>query len=223
MTDSNPQEIIIKRLVIDGDLLRIKHMINSGIKSDLAVFKAIEYNKLEVLKYLHSIGADFHNSIEEVRTYANLNRSTYNITRHILSFGRDIPDDCMHLACMYGHLEIVQFLISIGINATQDNIHTAFKKGHLEVIKYLYSIGVKLDLAVHRAIQNNQIEVLKYLHSIDADFNNSIMEATECGNIDILKYLISIGQPVTNIDIAQAFNYQDHTIAYLLMDNRKYK
>jgi ankyrin repeat protein len=59
-------------------------------------------------------------------------------------------NNCLHLAAIIGHLELVKYVLSKGIhidcqnNAGKTALHLASEKGHIDVVMWLTDHGAKL-------------------------------------------------------------------------------
>ncbi len=145
----------IECLATIGDLPSVQillHFQSTQYIIDKTLLIASYYGKLDVVKYLVSIGANIHKN-------GNDNSALYNATRN-------------------GHLEMIQYLVSMGADIHSDNDYTlrcAATKGFLNVVQYLVSIGANIhaydDYALRYAAGNGHLEVVKYLVSVGADMN----------------------------------------------------
>ena len=137
----------------------------------------------------------------------------------------------LHLACSFGHKEIVKYLFSKGADVDLQNntgvtaLHLACGFGHKEIVKYLLSKGADVDMqnnacvtALHFACSYGHKEIFKYLFNKGADVNQqniygvtALHLACEYGHKELAKYMVEQGADVdlrnnrgkTPLDIAK--------------------
>ncbi len=136
-----------------------------------------------------------------------------------LARGADISsqDDyygtALHIASLFGRLEVVKYLISCGADIEAKNscgetpLHIGSREGRLEVVKHLISYGADIDAKnrygetpLHIASDYGQIEIVKYLISVGADIeaknvcdNTALHRASLFGRLEVVKYLAAMG------------------------------
>lgn len=115
-----------------------------------------------------------------------------------------------HLACMKGHLEVVQVLLNNGMDITIkdkghcNGFHLACEEGHLEVIKLLLNKGIELNLedkngftGLHFACGKGHLQVVQLL--LEKGMNMSIKDkkrftafhyACREGHYEVVKILL---------------------------------
>lgn len=212
-----------------GHLSIVSYLISMGTpflkkldsKGNSALLNAIRNGKLDVAKFLISMGA-------------NVNHKN----------SRD--EQALHLASQSGSVDMVKFLIDeCGAisqqhsknSDSQNPIQVAIQCKHLDILKYFISIGIDKNLAdddgrnlFFLACNNpqDQLEIPKYLHSIGCDINGKDMlrktpflNCCQEGYLKTLKWLIEIGcdqeigtEKETAIDIAKQAR-QDQIVKYL--------
>ena len=121
----------------------------------------------------------------------------------------------LHLACQYGHLDIVQYLIN-DQNCKPETtntkgctpLHIVCKSGHLHIVKYLIT-DHKCNphctdndgyTPLHAASESGNIETVNYLiteqgcdpNVVDSIGNTPLHYASESGHLDIVQCLITI-------------------------------
>jgi ankyrin repeat protein len=184
-----------------------KEQLNRLQISDAFNAAATSSLNLELLKYLHSLGAG-HVNRANVVTPSRAGR--LEIVKFLHSKGADVHymnDSALVEACEYGHLETVKFLCSIGLDVhilQSMPLRRAVGVGYVEVVKYLHSVGSDIhvmdDYAFRTACLQGDLEMAKFLHSvganIHADNDSAIRWASHNGFLELVVYLHSIGADI---------------------------
>ena len=145
--------------------------------------RASENGHLEVVRYLHEVGAE-------------------------LNARNDEP---LCRACERGHLHVVQYLQRNGVRlGARDNepLSRACEGGHLDVVRYLHQNGVRLNArnneAICRACDGGHVEIVRYLHQNGTDLNvrsnEPLLRACAAGHLDVVRYLHENGIEVNTRD-----------------------
>lgn len=187
--------------VIGGNLDILKLFVSMGVdcKDENPVQLACTHQKVDVVKYLVSIGYPY------------------------LSVDFSMEQSYLALACSVGNLELVQYLVSIGSDIGGLNYQysplmfaCSLQKqeifGNLEIVKFLVNNGASIDEtysfgmnAFHCACSSSTVEIVQFLLekgsksllSIQDEFDMlPIAKAVFGGNLPVLKYLISIGEDI---------------------------
>ncbi|EAY12426.1 hypothetical protein TVAG_445380 [Trichomonas vaginalis G3] len=138
--------------------------------------------KLDIVKYLISIGVDKDSKVKHGRT----------------------P---IMAASDKGNLDVVKYLYSVGANINaKDNdgrtpIMAASDKGNLDVVKYLYSVGANINAKdndgrtpIMAASNSDRLDVVKYLISVGANKDakdNEGKNALDYAGYDVEEFLSS--------------------------------
>jgi len=123
----------------------------------------------------------------------------------------------LHMAAMYGHLEIVKLLLDSHVNvnqARQDGctpLHLAAINGHTAIVNALLQAGAKVNQgnnintsALYVAAEHGQAEVAKLLLQVGADINqsrttdnwNPLYIALAMGQFNVVKVLLQNVPPI---------------------------
>ena len=149
---------------------------------DYIFIVAVENNRLNMVKYLVSEGADVTADDNDAITYA----------------GR------------YGYLEMTKYLVENGADVTaQDNatVIWASYNGCLNMVKYLVENGADIsdqdNWSVCMASENGQLETVKYLVKVGADVtardNYAIRMASRNGHLKVVEFLVENGADVDEL------------------------
>jgi ankyrin repeat protein len=146
--------------------------------------------RVEVIKFLCSIGADIHDDNDyAIRRACTTDRFGIGMIETLYSLGANIHADNEHairMASYYGKLEVVQFLHSVGANIHVNDerpLRSASRGGHLNVVKYLHQAGADISAldgnALQLAIAYNRRDVVSFFQSLRAapqlDTNDKII------------------------------------------------
>ncbi|MBN9542526.1 MAG: ankyrin repeat domain-containing protein [Alphaproteobacteria bacterium] len=189
-----------------GNLETVIYLINNGIKADIKnrwkstpAYYAVEYGKLEVVKYL----------INE--TNVNINIKHFN------------GDTLLHQASMRGYFEIIKYLIEeknmnvdILNNSRETPLKYASRNGHLKTVKYLVKKGANTNICniirhtpLHIAAYSGHLDIVKYLvkkgaNVLSRDIANytALLYAGEKRNLEMIKYFAQNGGNVDDSNIS---------------------
>lgn len=143
----------------------------------------------------------------------------------------------LHIACIYGHINIVEYLLSIGanLNISDDNgqspLYFACSHGHLEIVELLISRGAIVNTkydALYIACFNNHVPVVKALisHSkrmniVYDDDKPSLIMSCRRGYTDIVKILLDTSKCESYISTCMytAAMYNNYEIVKILIEH----
>lgn len=140
---------------------------------DEALYSAAFSGQLEVAKYLIENGADVHHDHDSALIDASSGSDNLQMVKFLLANGADVHamnDEPLHLAAMYGLLDIVQLLLENGANVhayNEEALRRAAAKGHLDVVKYMVEKGANIGALSGETLSPN---VRKWLQSNDFFF-----------------------------------------------------
>ena len=134
-------------------------------------------------------------------------------------FQEDQGQNCLHLATINGHLEVMKYLqtnldsriFTLALDAKTKNgmiygqpltvLEMASYHGHLEICKWLLSVDnfLLLNFELHSAASNGHLDVVKFFVSKGVDINvlsvdsgtTVLMDAVLGNHLEICKFLIS--------------------------------
>lgn len=149
--------------------------------------------------------------------------------KEAIKSGADIYDDdsiSFRLACINGHMNIVELFLEIGDNSlfkkSNDRIKMmmmfVIKNGHNKIFKYLVEkgfIGMHVDKIFLYSCKFNNVEIvdclIKYGANVHVEDNEALKSSVMLGNLEVVKYLKNL----INID-----NYKDEMLIAACRNNR---
>lgn len=162
-----------------------------------AMAKASRNGHLDVVKYLHSIGAPWYpQSIIWASSHGHL--AVVKFLHNVVKM--PCPSEAMDWASSNGHLAVVKFLHEIGVPIGTIALDHASAYGFLDVVKFLHEIGAPYTTeAIDYACAFGYLDVIKFLHNIGAKCTTLAIEnACQCGHMDVVDFLKSHAEMVTN-------------------------
>ena len=219
-----------KEMVKQNELetIKLKTENNYHEKEKHNEIQIIEQVKQEERNVNTNVGSIFDDPPKNLETNVNDSVEKGNIEslRYLIDVANesleiDHPEKqtLLHIACIYGHIPIIQYLVKKGfdINAPstigETPLHIACSNGHLSAVRYiietLHASTDSVDKdgynALHFAAKNGHVPVVKYLIekvniSPEIKTNNnstSLHLAIENNRLDVIKYLISL-----NVDLS---------------------
>jgi ankyrin repeat protein len=210
---------------IENNDPRIIKSLSNLHKSSLsdAIDYASKLGNLEIVKYLHSIGAE--------PSWEAINNASQCGYLEVVEYLYDITDRfkvyAISNASERGYLEMMKFLYhndngvyygthyNIDYNEDVEGIESfdnttyivAMKNNHLDIVKFLYDNEVAYDEDLFEwIVENGRLDILQFLHNIDAktvmDYGLYIMSAaSEYDQLEIIQFLHNVG-----------IEYGDHTM-----------
>lgn len=158
-----------------------------------AVSNLIHLGRVEIIKYLYSIG--WRPKSDNVQESSCLNQSII-------------------VAARSGYVDVIKFLHSIGIKMTVDVMDGAISYGQFEVVEFLHSVGVKFTpAAVHIAIADNKIKMVKYVHGFKGCYvkraftKKTANKAAKYGRYRLLRYLYRSGLTCSAVAAVKVAGY----------------
>jgi ankyrin repeat protein len=143
---------ITSELCFIGKLQTIKYLHENCIPfTNYALMRAIEKNRIDVIKFLYNIGVKYPTENEESNN-ANL----------------CVAEDC--------NSEVFKFLEDQGIEFSDDFIIDAIKCGNTDLVKYLFPKNIKgTSLFMNYAIDYGHLDIVKYF--VEQGLGKDCMEA----------------------------------------------
>ncbi len=189
----------LHRAVLEGDLGRVKKLVDSGVdvdtRDDLGrplSYWALSAGQIDVFDYLLKAGADVTISAKEGSTLLHKasERGLTDVVRRLIAKGAavnartDGGGTPLFLAATRGHKEACQLLIVNGadVNAALDGgrhpLGDATARGHEDVVRLLLANGADVNLnvnnygtALHAAVQRGRATLVDTLINHGADVN----------------------------------------------------
>ncbi len=171
-------ENIHNHIVFDKKLVRY-YSVGGGecVMGEHALSLASQYDHVDILLYLLSMGIDVHINNEEL-LHGAIKYHNLELVKTLISLGADMhADDCecqnaLDVAAEYGRLCILQYFVSIGadIHVKDDcALRWAAGRNHLDVVQYLVSLGADIhadnDEAIIWAFENGHKKIVDYFNS----------------------------------------------------------
>lgn len=136
---------VLERASNYGFLDLVKHAVkNSATNFDIALAYAADSGHLNLVKYLHSLGADIHANQQMALRYASFG-GHLDVVKYLVERGADLDpldvDSPVVFAARAGRLDIVKYFLDQGIsdNLKKQANFAAKRAGMMEVSKYLES------------------------------------------------------------------------------------
>ena len=180
---------VLKELVMHNDsLLNEKDDMNRT-----ALYFAVNNNHVSIVKYLLTRKVDVslkskdNDTVFEVAArngYVDVLKSLLTYKRYFINAVDGDQYTLLHLACLKGHLGIVEILLKLNIDVSlkQDDglnaCHIAAKEGHLQILQML--------------LNNNQ----SFLDETGFYNSTPLYLAAWRGHLDVVKYLLTMGANV---------------------------
>ncbi|QTF49724.1 putative ankyrin repeat protein [Acanthamoeba polyphaga mimivirus] len=222
-TDVNGLKFVMRWSALHGSFQIIKSIIRKDHNNNLldlhAINWSIESNHLHISKYL----IDKYNIViipESAFIYGRLDiidwmfsrqnqnnankKSTIKKTVDFLKskfISHDyFYDSMIELACLYGHVHVVQYFIDNQCSVRQKWLYYSCLSGNFDLVKLLCKNGCRIfsnRRLINTAITGGNLDIVRYclLHSkIDLAQNNFAMKiAIKTGHIGIVRLLVSHG------------------------------
>ena len=207
---SNGTSCIISASLGTGDCKTVKWLIHQGVDVNhcnkdgcTAVHGAAQKGNLDVLKLLHSNGANIHqesNNGSNCIMSASLGTGDCKTLTWLIQQGVDVnhcnKDGCtaVHGAAQKENLDVLKLLHSNGANIHQESsdgtnciMSASLGTGDCKTLTWLIQQGVDVNhcnkdgwTAVHGAAQKECLDVLKLLHSNGANIHQESSDGTNC-------------------------------------------
>ena len=168
---------------------------------DRALQLACREDRLSVVKYLVTQGADIHTLKYESPFYLANQRGRLSVVKYLIEQGIDIHtenDQSLIVASKWGHLAIVKYLVEQGANIHIHNdqaLIVAIERDYLAIVQYLVEQGADIHTLNNRGLKlaskYGQLATFKYLVEQGAIVEDENLRlAVKKGHLDIVKYLI---------------------------------
>uniref|UniRef100_A0A6P7HCX6 Ankyrin-1-like n=1 Tax=Diabrotica virgifera virgifera TaxID=50390 RepID=A0A6P7HCX6_DIAVI len=187
-----------------------------------ALHIALEFNRIDVAKYLLAQGAHVNN-IENPREKSLLHIATENNNLEMIRLFTEAGANmqckdrygCMpiHVAARFGYIEIIKYFVEQGIyvdimnNYKNTPLQIAADNDHFEVVDYLLLNNANVDLrdrhnkgSIHYAVLGWNVEIVHRLIEKGVDINirdseglTPLLEACAQGTLEIVQLLLENG------------------------------
>lgn len=182
---------------------------NDQAKYNLALYCAIPLGHLDVVKYMHELGADLTaNENYAIRTAGFCSHT--KIIKYLHRAGADINLDnnyIVYIAAAKNNIALMKYLIQNKINLNLECISVAWisaQRGHLEMIKFYHENGIPITRALVPAVECNFIEIVKYIRENDPNLmvdKHVIGSAVSESNFEMFRYLHNNGYNTSECNI----------------------
>ncbi|EFA75854.1 hypothetical protein PPL_10425 [Heterostelium album PN500] len=178
-----------------------KFVLNDMFVCSLSL--SIKYNRLEIVRLLHSYIVEPINLPVMVVAAEN---GHLEMLKYLNSYPSVFPCsyEAIDKAATNGHFEVIRYLRE---NRTEGYLHAvdgASINGHYEIIKYLESEYGPLtfsDDAVNLAVMNGHLAIAKHLHAIKPAPRITIEHSIKKGQQDVLEWYLSIHPNISNYNL----------------------
>lgn len=170
----------------------------------LAVKIAAQNGRLDIVKYLVSVGADIYNEEDDGNAFWHAAEGKHvDVLDYLIEFDGHVERGLI-AACQVGNTDMMKYYVDRGADI-QYNENEALREmarnNKLEDVKYLHQRGADIhamnEYALKIACVNGNLDIVKYLHQKGADIHNGEEHplALACANneLDVIKYLIDQG------------------------------
>jgi ankyrin repeat protein len=204
------------------------------------IFAASKSGKIEILKFLHSVGINLAVEDSEALVCASIYGNHEVVSFLLEQDGIDVAaqGECSLLsACKNGHTETVKVLLLNGADKTTQNytpLLYAIQNAHFEIVELLFDINVvsigKMEMSpLLCACWYQQLGIVKLLINKGIDVNYTKSEylvyslsiASFHGNVEIVEFLLKMGAIVKlnkDISLRTAIEYKHRDIIRILLD-----
>ena len=185
-------ENVLPRAISSGNIDCLKFLIENGWpKSNILINFAIEESeltsevKLEIVKYLHSVGCEFNNSCVIAAKYGLIDCLKFAHTN-----GCELTYPTLLEACEFGSVECLNYAHENGFELYNRVIRTSIINNNLNCLEYCHKHGLKLqDKYCNLAAENGSFDCLKYCHENGCKINDDVINrAMEIGHFECVKY-----------------------------------
>ena len=189
------------KFLMENGWEKIDGLINYTInKSTLS-----EEVRLEIIKYLHSIGCEFINitGITNSCTLA-VNYGLFDCLKFIHTNGCELNTETACIACKFGNLKCLKYIHENGIQLSNEMLKLSIINGNLDCLKYCHENGVKLENQhCLIAAEKGRLNCLEYCHQNGCKINEDILDkALQNEHFDCVEYALNNGaKGPDNIDV----------------------
>jgi ankyrin repeat protein len=188
-----------------------KYLIEKGANAIIALDSSILNNRVNVVQYLITNGADINYALHTSLGHGCL---SVDVTKYLINNGANIhanDEYALRVCAKNDLLDIVKYLIANGADIHAGNesaLSISIMRSHLYIIKYLIEEKyVNKYMILLLSIEYNKLDILKYLVrkgiNINANTNEALCHSIKYGNGDIIKYIakqsINSGRIITII------------------------
>jgi hypothetical protein len=187
-----------------------------------AVYVAIKYGHVEILKYLNTIGLEcdedmtdnaiYNGQIEILIYLKSLGLECYEYSECLecIQYGMmcyECSEDIsptgykkyeigktyvIDTAAWRGHIDMFKYLYESGMDFQDRTLYDAAKYGHIEIVKYICEMA-DITGRINMAATYGYVDVLKLIYINDKySIPNAMIVAAEGGHIDVVKYLFKL-------------------------------
>lgn len=181
------------QVALNGNAEALKYFYDNGcFVNPILTLVSGEAGSLECLKYLHSIGVEWHNNISET-VGGNL-----ECLKYVCENGAILTSAAYTRAAKYGNLECLKYLCELKI--PYDDIlvmSLCASSGSLECLKYMREQGCEYDeFLVETIIQYDRIDMLQYIYDDGYKFTKKNAISAIILNDRYIKFLHERGCPM---------------------------
>jgi len=194
-----------------GTIKIIQYLLSQGadvcMGNNIGIWFATKENNLEVVKYLHSLGADFTDDGDVRRGRAvdiAVKIGRLEVLKYFHENGLDINsigEQSMQIACVFGHIEILEYIRSFGVtlNLTDELVRNVFLSGEIASLEYIHSLGANINIDMYAdcvgfcyCIVGDHMKKIEYIISCGFDTDKINEHALMCviknNRIEVAEY-----------------------------------
>ena len=162
--------------------------------------------RLEIIKYLHSIGCEFINITGMLTNSCTLTvrYGLFDCLKFIHTNGCELKTETACIACDFGSLKCLKYVHENGIRLNNEMLRLSIFNGNLDCLKYCHENGVKLENQhCLIAAENGKLNCLKYCHENGCKINEDVLnKALKHKHFNCVEYALNNGaKGPDNIDI----------------------
>lgn len=197
--NADPNQIIYKYIEFnDFDKLKRIYNKHSDLDTNNHIQKAVQYGRLEIVKFLISKGASARMALEMALDSEQMNIADYLLQNadklEIYKDNKFFRTDFLYAAAKNDRPDVIKKFISLNFQASPRVLNRAAAYGNVNVVKYLISIGIEPDsYTFENAIHGKNFDLIKYLVKLELPINQSAFMASineyYDKNFEIFKYL----------------------------------
>lgn len=197
---------LISLAIRNENLECLKFLMENGweksdklINSTICEFELDESVRLEIIKYLHSIGCEFNDSCALAADC-----EVFDCLKFAHTNGCELTTETACIASDTGNLECLKYVHENGIQLNDEMLRLSIVNGNLDCLKYCHENGVKLE-SQHCLIaaENGKLNCLKYCHQNGYKINEDVLnKALEHKHFNCVEYALNNGAKGSdNIDV----------------------
>lgn len=179
----------VLEILIQHNYTECIHFLLSITNCKNACILAAQYNRLDILQYLHKKFI-LDDAVLEVALYSN----SLECLKYCIDNGCDMPFRACSEAARLDYFEIFKYFIDIGYGLDAISIAEIAYIGNVKCLKYAHLHGAQLDNRLcELTVINDNLRCLLYIHRNGVELTNTgIFTALENLSIKCLTYIMIV-------------------------------